>query len=504
MKRELERVKNFLKDLLNGKEVELPDLGLGIEEELRAVAKRLRDLEDKCLEDEDILENKLKRVKELEEENKRLKEDASATEQFFREICRVLHGAVRGNLEDRIYIPGLKGNLRETVREFNYFMDVVEAFLREIVYAVEYAQQGKFYRRVVHTGFPGIFKLTAERIRKAVEGMEQSYLYAQLFDMTEELGRLGNGIQYNLEILKKDFYKAAEEVESIMVAIGYAVETSEKATQSMNSVLYEINSLRSLSEDTAQVVNSLVDKSLKVGSVINLIRDIAEQTNLLALNAAIEAARAGEAGRGFAVVADEVRKLAERTQKATGQVQDVLNSLKDEAKGSMQKAQSVKKQIDHAVESIEKLMKEVSLSSESVSKASKKVSGTSRFLKLAGYKVDHIIFKSQGYRSLFRLGKGEEFYVDHRSCNFGKWYYSDGIKEFGTLSEFIQMSEPHEIVHRYIEETLKLVKSGEAIKALVKNRELIKQNLEKVENASLKFFELLDKLIERINAEVVK
>ena len=110
-------------------------------------------------------------------------------------------------------------------------------------------------------------------------------------------------------------------------AVQNASGETEKGQKEVNSTIHSINELASNVESTALALEKLAKDSETIGGVIDVIKGIAEQTNLLALNAAIEAARAGEQGRGFAVVADEVRTLASRTQESTKEIEEMIERL---------------------------------------------------------------------------------------------------------------------------------------------------------------------------------
>ncbi|TXR54962.1 hypothetical protein FME95_04765 [Reinekea thalattae] len=106
-------------------------------------------------------------------------------------------------------------------------------------------------------------------------------------------------------------------------------------------------------EETSQVINSLSEKSQDIGSVLDVIQNIAEQTNLLALNAAIEAARAGEHGRGFAVVADEVRSLAQKTQGSASDIQNMVESIQQGTARALETMSENQRHVDQTSENTE-------------------------------------------------------------------------------------------------------------------------------------------------------
>lgn len=147
------------------------------------------------------------------------------------------------------------------------------------------------------------------------------------------------------------------EVSSANEAAAAANQSSEAADQGQHTVIATVQNIQQLAgnvQDASDVITQLEQDANQVGTVLSVIKGIAEQTNLLALNAAIEAARAGEQGRGFAVVADEVRTLASRTQKSTEEIQRTIEQLQTAARLAVQKMQQSTSQAEHSVQSANK------------------------------------------------------------------------------------------------------------------------------------------------------
>ncbi|PZR28163.1 MAG: methyl-accepting chemotaxis protein, partial [Ectopseudomonas oleovorans] len=137
-----------------------------------------------------------------------------------------------------------------------------------------------------------------------------------------------NEVTYGVQDVAKNAEHASSEMHT-------AEDQARQGQQNIEASLRQIDQLSGTIDKAVEVIQSLASESTQIGSVLEVIRSIAEQTNLLALNAAIEAARAGEQGRGFAVVADEVRLLAQRTQTSTAEIQGMIERLQGNSEAAV-------------------------------------------------------------------------------------------------------------------------------------------------------------------------
>ncbi|QTO94596.1 chemotaxis chemoreceptor TlpD [Helicobacter pylori] len=280
-------------------------------------------------------------------------------------------------------------------------------------------------------------------------------------------------------------------------------EHSNEGLITVNKTGQDIESLYEKMQNATSLADSLNQRSNEITQVISLIDDIAEQTNLLALNAAIEAARAGEHGRGFAVVADEVRKLAEKTQKATKEIAVVVKSMQQEANDIQTNTHDINSIVGSIKGDVEELKSTVKNNMIVAQAAKYTIYNINNRVFCGLAKLDHVVFKNNLYGMVFGLNSFD--ITSHKSCRLGKWYYEGAGKEnFANTSGYRALESHHASVHAEANDLVKAVQEDHVTdsKYLEHKVHLMEDSAKHVkENIDKMFYEKqdeLNKIIEKI------
>ncbi|WP_367684659.1 chemotaxis chemoreceptor TlpD [Helicobacter pylori] len=278
---------------------------------------------------------------------------------------------------------------------------------------------------------------------------------------------------------------------------------STEGLGTVNKTGQDIESLYEKMQNATSLADSLNQRSNEITQVISLIDDIAEQTNLLALNAAIEAARAGEHGRGFAVVADEVRKLAEKTQKATKEIAVVVKSMQQEANDIQTNTHDINSIVGSIKGDVEELKSTVKNNMIVAQAAKYTIYNVNNRVFCGLAKLDHVVFKNNLYGMVFGLNSFD--ITSHKNCRLGKWYYEGAGKEnFSNTSGYRALESHHASVHAEANDLVKAVQEDHTtdLKYLEHKVHLMEDSAKHVkENIDKMFYEKqdeLNKIIEKI------
>ncbi|MBN2816480.1 MAG: CZB domain-containing protein [Campylobacterales bacterium] len=411
---------------------------------------------------------------------------------LFTSLVKVIKDAANGKLEGRVTGISDDDPLGEAAWALNNMLDQTEAFMRETKTSIDSANEGLLHRNVESSGFKGAFIQNAQLVSKGVEGIILGQEAKVRGEMGQKFQKLGGGIQGSLNTIQQALDVSVKSISEVSNSSKNMAKESDASLLSIDELSAKIDHLANLIVGSNESINTLNEQSNDIVSVLNLIQDIADQTNLLALNAAIEAARAGEHGRGFAVVADEVRKLAERTQKATAEISVTTKTLQQEANSigeASSEIQAIAVESNDGIQGLKQTLENVTRSANQNAKLATHIEN-SNFITLV--KIDHIVYKTNAYSSIMNESMSDVALKNHHECRLGRWHDGKGKETFGHTKSFSRIDAPHEVVHNVVQKNVKYVEN----KTVMTNKEIIIENFTTMEEASKELFTTLDIMLE--------
>ncbi|MFZ3053466.1 MAG: methyl-accepting chemotaxis protein [Sulfuricurvum sp.] len=368
----------------------------------------------------------------------------------------------------------------------------IQNLIHQINTSISGATKGDFSHTLSSVGMHGEFVDAIENVSTSIAVMRVQDQKKRRDSLNSELSQLNVKVTESLSVIQENLQNNIQDLKAVTSATTTAAVLANDSRDTISIIINELNMLNEKVSNNNDAIGHIASRANEINSVIQLITDIADQTNLLALNAAIEAARAGEHGRGFAVVADEVRKLAERTHKATGEISVSINSLQQnmsEIQTSAEEMNEVVARSSSSIISFEDTLVQLSEGSSNIVTSSHNMENSS-FIILA--KIDHILYKARAYNSVMVCDQ-KLIAMDAHQCRLGKWYDGEGKERFGKIGSYEQIKAPHAVVHQNANKNLTFIAQGE--ENLLNNSSEIISNFKEMENASEKLFVLMDNVL---------